>query len=172
MDEIYPAIFVACLGLFGLTSFSVEQRTKEIGIRKVLGASESGLVLMISGKFIWLVLLANLVACPLAYWMMNQWLANFVYRIDVGVMPFVMGGLFTFAIALTTVGFKPGRKRERIRLMLFAARKEESMKESERSRGKQERVRRMGRTDSYLICATPRTGSTLLCGLLTSTEVA
>lgn len=104
------AIFVACLGLFGLTSFSVEQRTKEIGIRKVLGASESGLVLMFSGEFTWLVLFANLAAWPLAYWTMNQWLANFVYRIDVGVMPFVMSGLFAFAIALATVGFQAWKK--------------------------------------------------------------
>ncbi len=98
------AIFVACLGLFGLISFSAEQRTKEIGIRKILGASESGLVLMISGEFTRLVLVANLVAWPLAYWAMDQWLASFVYHIDVGMMPFVVSGMLAFAIALTTVG--------------------------------------------------------------------
>lgn len=100
------AIFVSCLGLFGLAAFTAEQRTKEIGIRKVLGASESRLVMMLSGEFTRLVLVANVIAWPIAYWSMSQWLDGFVYRIDLSVVPFAISGIIAFGIALGTVGYQ------------------------------------------------------------------
>ena len=100
------AILIASLGLFGLASFSVQQRTKEIGIRKVLGASVSTVVLLLSREFVLLVGLANLIAWPIAYYAMNAWLQNFAYRIDLDVWPFVMGGFLALFIALTTVSYR------------------------------------------------------------------
>ncbi|MCY4351892.1 MAG: hypothetical protein OXC45_02165, partial [Gemmatimonadetes bacterium] len=97
------AIIIACLGLFGLAAFTAEQRTKEIGIRKTLGASVPNIVRLLSREVVILVLLANLIAFPLAYWVMNEWLAGFAYRIDLGVLIFVLSGLLTMAIAIMTV---------------------------------------------------------------------
>ena len=98
------ALFLACLGLFGLVAFLVQQRTREIGIRKVLGASISGLVLLLSKEFMVLVMLANLLAWPVAYVIMVDWLRNFAYRIDLHWEPFVVSGIVTLVIALLTVG--------------------------------------------------------------------
>lgn len=100
------AIFIGCLGLFGLTAYTTEQRTKEIGIRKVLGASVTGLVGLLSKEFLKLVLLANLLAWPIAWYIMNQWLSNFAFHIDVGVMVFITSGCIALAIAWFTVGFE------------------------------------------------------------------
>ncbi|UCC40488.1 MAG: ABC transporter permease [Candidatus Aminicenantes bacterium] len=100
------AIFVACLGLFGLISFSAEQRTKEIGIRKVLGASVSGIVLLLSKEFTKWVLAANIIAWPVAYFVMNGWLQNFAYRTRIGVEYFVLSALLAFVIALITVSYQ------------------------------------------------------------------
>lgn len=100
------AIFVACLGLFGLISFSAEQRTKEIGIRKVLGASVSGIVLLISKEFTRWVLAANIIAWPVAYFVMNKWLQNFAYRTRIGIEYFVLSALLAFVIALLTVSYQ------------------------------------------------------------------
>jgi putative ABC transport system permease protein len=100
------AIFVACLGLFGLASFTTEQRTKEIGIRKVLGASVGGLVGLLSQDFVKLVLLANIFAWPLAYFAMNKWLQDFAYRIDIGWWIFALAGGMALVIALLTVSFQ------------------------------------------------------------------
>ena len=97
------AIFIACLGLLGLASFATEQRTKEIGIRKVLGASVSSIVLLLSKEFTGLVILANLIAWPVAYFAMKDWLEDFAYRIDVGIGTFVLGGVLALVIALLTV---------------------------------------------------------------------
>ena len=97
------AIIIACLGLFGLASFTAEQRTKEIGIRKTLGASVPNIVRLLSREFVILVLLADLIAFPLAYWAMNEWLAGFAYRIDLGALIFVLSGFLTMAIAIMTV---------------------------------------------------------------------
>ena len=99
-------IFVACLGLFGLASFTAEQRTKEIGIRKVLGASVSNVVLLLSKEFTKWVILANLVAWPVAYFVMNDWLQNFAYRIRLGVWVFVLSGVIALGIALLSVSSK------------------------------------------------------------------
>jgi putative ABC transport system permease protein len=100
------AIFVACLGLYGLTSFSVEQRTKEIGIRKVLGATLSGIVLLFSKEYLKLVIVANLISWPIAYYIMNIWLDDFVYKTEVSIWIFVLAGIVAILIALLTVGFQ------------------------------------------------------------------
>ncbi len=96
-------IFVACLGLFGLASFMAEQRTKEIGIRKVLGATVSNVTLLLSKDFVKLVLAANLIAWPAAYFAMNKWLQAFAYRINLGWWMFALAGGVALAIALLTV---------------------------------------------------------------------
>jgi putative ABC transport system permease protein len=97
------AIFIACLGLFGMASFTAERRTKEIGIRKVLGASAAGVVALLSTKFLKLVVIANLVAWPLAYYSMNLWLENFAYRTGIPFWIFLLTGAAALAIALLTV---------------------------------------------------------------------
>jgi len=99
----FLAVFVACLGLFGLASYSVEQRTKEIGVRKVLGASGREIILLLSKEFTKWVFVANIIAWPLAYYMMNRWLGNFAYRIDMRWDIFIFSGLITAVIALLTV---------------------------------------------------------------------
>ncbi len=100
------AIFIACLGLFGLASFAIEKRVKEIGVRKVLGASVSRIVLLLSKDFLKLVVVANIVAWPAAYYFVKNWLLGFAYRISVGVGSFVLAGLLALAIALLTVGLQ------------------------------------------------------------------
>lgn len=100
------AIFVSCLGLFGLASFTTEQRTKEIGIRKVLGASVSNIILMLSSGFTRLVLIAFFIAAPLAGWAMSQWLQNFAYRQPLGLGVFIGAGLLALGIAWLTVSYQ------------------------------------------------------------------
>jgi putative ABC transport system permease protein len=100
------AVIVACFGLFGLASFAAEQRTKEIGIRKVLGASVAGIILLLSREFTKWVLVANILAWPIAYYVMNRWLENFAYKTSPGIRIFVLSGLLAFAIALATVGYQ------------------------------------------------------------------
>jgi putative ABC transport system permease protein len=100
------AIFVACLGLFGLASFTAEQRTKEIGVRKVLGASVANIVALLSKEFLLLVGVANLIAWPVAYYAMSRWLQDFAYRIELGPGTFVLGGAVALAIALLTVSYQ------------------------------------------------------------------
>lgn len=114
-DKIFEKIFfyaagfsvlIVCLGLFGLASFVAEKRTKEIGIRKVLGASISQILMLLSREFTSAILLANLIAWPLAFIWMNRWLANFVYRIDLGIGTFVLSAAIALAIALLTIGWQ------------------------------------------------------------------
>ena len=97
------AILIACFGLFGLAAFTAERRRKEIGIRKALGATATGIVQLLSADFLKLVGIAFVVATPLAYWGMQQWLASFAYRIDLGVSVFVVAGSAALLIALLTV---------------------------------------------------------------------
>ena len=97
------AIFIACLGLFGLVSYTAECKTKEIGIRKVLGASASSIVVMHSKEFLKWVILANLVAYPIAYVLINKWLQDFAYKTDIGIWTFILSGTFAFIIAFFTV---------------------------------------------------------------------
>ena len=99
-------ILVACLGLFGLVTYTAEQRTKEIGIRKVLGASVSQVTQMLSKEFIKLVLIASLIAFPAAWWAMNKWLQSFAYRINISWWVFVVAGICALLIALITVSFQ------------------------------------------------------------------
>ena len=100
------AIFVACLGLFGLAAFMAEQRTKEIGVRKVLGASVAGITRLLSKDFIKLVLIALVIAFPLAYWIAEKWLQEFAYRISISWQIFVFAGVIAIAIAFATVSFQ------------------------------------------------------------------
>lgn len=100
------AIFIACLGLFGLSAFTAQQRQKEIGVRKVLGATVSEVVALLSSDFLKLVVVAILIASPLAWYAMNRWLQAFAYRIEIEWWVFVEGGLMTVAIALLTVSFQ------------------------------------------------------------------
>jgi putative ABC transport system permease protein len=99
-------ILIACLGLFGLATYAAEQRTREIGIRKVLGASVSGIVTMLSKDFIKLVLIASVLAIPVAWWMMNNWLSDFAYRTKIYWWIFVVAGALALLVALFTVGIK------------------------------------------------------------------
>jgi putative ABC transport system permease protein len=100
------AIAIGCLGLFGLTSFTAEQRTKEIGIRKVLGASVSGIILLLVREFTKWVLLAVLIAWPIGYFVMNNWLQNFAYRISVGMDTLLVAALLALLVSLITVSFQ------------------------------------------------------------------
>lgn len=97
------AIFIACIGLLGLAAYATQQRTREISIRKVLGASESSIVSMLSKDFLKLVLLSSAIAFPTAWWGMNKWLQDFAYRIDVGWWIFIVAALAALLIALFTV---------------------------------------------------------------------
>jgi putative ABC transport system permease protein len=100
------AIFIACLGLFGLASFTTEQRTKEIGVRKVLGATVSKIIILLSREFAKWVLVANIIAWPIAYFAMDKWLDNFAYRINIGWTAFLLTGVLTSMIALLTVSYQ------------------------------------------------------------------
>jgi len=100
------AIFIACLGLFGMASFAAEQRTKEIGIRKVLGASAPGVVALLSKDFLKLIAIANLIAWPLAYFSMHKWLQNFAYKTGIDVWVFLFTGVMAMGIALATVSYQ------------------------------------------------------------------
>jgi putative ABC transport system permease protein len=99
-------ILIACLGLFGLASFIAEQRTKEIGIRKVLGASVNGIISLLSKDFMKLVLIASVLAFPVAWWCMHHWLQDFAYRINIGWWLFVLAAAIALMIALVTVSFQ------------------------------------------------------------------
>ncbi|SDT29632.1 putative ABC transport system permease protein [Mucilaginibacter mallensis] len=99
-------ILISCLGLFGLASYSAEKRVKEIGVRKVLGASVQNIVMLLASNFIRLVLIANLIAWPLAWWAMNKWLQDFAYRINIQWWVFVLAGGAAIMIAFFTVSFQ------------------------------------------------------------------
>jgi len=100
------AIFISCMGIFGLASFTAEKRTKEIGIRKVLGASVSGIVVLLSREFVKWVLVANIIGWPIAYFVMNRWLQSFAYRVNIGVWIFVFSAFLVLIIALLTVSYQ------------------------------------------------------------------
>lgn len=100
---VLMAGFISCLGLFGLASFMVEKRTKEIGVRRVLGATQLGIFMLLSRNFVRWVLAANVIAWPLAYVGMNRWLLNFAYRAPMGWTSFALAGLLSLGVALITV---------------------------------------------------------------------
>ncbi len=103
------AVIIACLGLFGLASFTAERRRKEIGIRKVLGATVPGMVSLLSREFTVLVIISNIIAWPVAYYMMNRWLQSFAYRADLNITTFIFSGAAALFIALLTIGFQAAR---------------------------------------------------------------
>ncbi len=102
----YSAVFallIACLGVYGLVSLDIARRTREVGIRKVMGAAVSDIVGLLSRQFVVLVVIGNVLAWPAAWWLMNEWLADFAYRTEIGAAPFVAAGLVVLATALLTV---------------------------------------------------------------------
>ncbi len=103
------AIFISCLGLLGLAMFTAEQRTKEIGIRKVLGASVGSLFTLLSKEFVILVMIALLIATPVAWYAMNKWLLNYNYHIDIAWWVFLLSGVIAILITLVTVSFQSAK---------------------------------------------------------------
>ena len=99
------SIFISCLGLFGLAAFTAKQKTKEIGIRKVLGASVQGIVTLTTKEFIKWIVLAHLIAWPIAYFLMNQWLRDYAYRVSIGPFVFALSAGLTICIAFFTVSY-------------------------------------------------------------------
>ena len=102
----FIAIMIACLGLFGLSAFSAEQRTREIGIRKVLGASVTNVATLLSKDFVKLVLISIVISSPIAWYGMNKWLGGFAYKITISWWMFVLAGIIAILIALLTVSFQ------------------------------------------------------------------
>ena len=100
------ALFISCLGLWGLATFAAQRRTKEIGIRKVLGASVSGLVGLMSGDFLKLVAISLILAAPLSYFFMQRWLHHFAYRIELHWYVFAGAGIVALTVAFLTVSFQ------------------------------------------------------------------
>lgn len=100
------AIIISCIGLFGLSSFALEQQTKEIGIRKVLGASIKGIITQLMSNFLKWVILGSLIAWPIAYFAMNKWLQNFAYRVNIGLWIFVISSFLAFLMALLTISYQ------------------------------------------------------------------
>ena len=100
------AILIACIGIFGLSSYSVQQRRSEIGIRKVLGATVLNIVAMLSKDYLRLILIALVVATPISWYLMNRWLQDFTYRINLDVWTFVVAGAITLIIAGCTVSYQ------------------------------------------------------------------
>jgi ABC-type antimicrobial peptide transport system permease subunit len=105
----FLAIFISCLGLLGLAMFTAEQRTKEIGIRKVLGASVGSLFTLLSREFIVLVIIALLIASPISWYAMNKWLLNYSYHIDLAWWIFLLSGVIAIFITLVTVSFQSAK---------------------------------------------------------------
>jgi putative ABC transport system permease protein len=102
----FAAVFIACLGLFGLATYSAEQRVKEIGVRKVLGATIPNLVSLLSRDFIKLVLIANAIAFPIAWWGTSRWLQEYAYHIDLAWWVFVLAAMLASLVALLTVSYQ------------------------------------------------------------------
>jgi putative ABC transport system permease protein len=100
------AVLIACLGLFALTAFTAEQRTKEIGIRKVLGASVSSIVLLLSKEFGKLIVIAFVLASPLAWFAVNWWLKDYSYKVEIGIIVYLVAGVSSFLIAWLTMGYQ------------------------------------------------------------------
>ena len=105
-SSCFFAIFIACMGLFGLSAINAINRTKEIGIRKVLGASVKDIAATLSSGFVVMIAIAIIVATPLTYWIMSKWLEDFAYRIDIKWWMFAAAGTIAFIIALATTSFQ------------------------------------------------------------------
>jgi putative ABC transport system permease protein len=102
----FLAILISCLGLFGQTAYTVERRTKEIGIRKVLGASTGGITALLSKDFLRLVFISGLIAFPLSWWAMHSWQLNYAYRIQIQWWVFLLAAIISLFIALFTISFQ------------------------------------------------------------------
>lgn len=102
----FIAIFIACLGLYALISFTLTQKTKEIGIRKVLGAKITDIIFLVSKEFLILLIIANLIAWPAAFYFLQDWLQNFAYRIDISAVIFITGSLAGTVIAFSVILYK------------------------------------------------------------------
>jgi putative ABC transport system permease protein len=100
------AILISCLGLFGLATYTAQVKTKEIGIRKVLGASVAGIVKLLSKDFLKLIIIAIIIATPVAWWAINKWLEGFAYRINISWWVFAVAGMLALLIALVTISFQ------------------------------------------------------------------
>jgi putative ABC transport system permease protein len=100
------AILLSCLGLLGLASYMAEKKTKEIGIRKILGATVPNVLLLLTKEFTKFVFLANIIAWPVGYFMMNRWLQNFAYRINIGLWVFIISSLFSLFTAFLTISYQ------------------------------------------------------------------
>jgi putative ABC transport system permease protein len=100
------SIFIACLGLLGLAAYTAQQRTKEIGIRKVLGSSSSGIIMMLSREFMKWVMISNVIAWPAAYFVMSQWLQNFAYKTSIGLWIFILSAFLSLLLAVLAVSFQ------------------------------------------------------------------
>jgi putative ABC transport system permease protein len=105
-STVLISVFIACLGLFGLASFTIERRTKEIGIRKVLGAPVANLFLVLSKEFAYCVLIANVISWPAGYFFMTSWLRNFAYRIDIGLFPFLLAAFLALLIGFLAISYQ------------------------------------------------------------------
>lgn len=105
----FLSICISCLGLFGLSAYSAEQRTKELGVRKVLGASVPGLMQLMAREFIWLVLIASMIGCPAGWYLMTNWLSNYAYHVDVGVVTLILAAGMCLLISLLTVSYHSAR---------------------------------------------------------------
>jgi putative ABC transport system permease protein len=103
------AIFIGCLGLFGLATFMANQKTKEVGVRKALGASVESIVYLFSREYVKLIFIGFLIASPAVWYLMNSWLQTFAYKITIGPMVFVSGLALTLVVAMLTVGYKSFR---------------------------------------------------------------
>lgn len=102
----FLSLLIAYLGVFGLASYLTEQRTKEIGIRKVLGATSTSIVILLSREFTKLVILSNIIAWPVAYYVIHRWLQNFAYRTDLSIGIFLLSGSLAVIITLLSVGYQ------------------------------------------------------------------
>ncbi len=99
------AILISCMGLFGLAAITTEKKTKEIGIRKVLGASETQITVLLSKNFTWLIVISFVAVSPITYWLLSGWLQSFAYRIDINPAVFLVGGVLSLLIALITISY-------------------------------------------------------------------
>lgn len=99
------AIIISCLGLFGLSAFIAEKKTKEIGIRKILGASVPGIIKLVSKEFVYLVLISIALSYPIANYFLNSWIQNFEYKTELGISVYLFSGIFALAIGLVTVSY-------------------------------------------------------------------
>lgn len=105
----FMAIFIGCLGLFGLATFMANQKTKEVGVRKVLGASVESIIMLFSWEYVKLMLIGFLIASPAVWFVMNEWLQTFAYKISIGPIIFITGFALTLVIAVLTVGYRSFR---------------------------------------------------------------